>query len=123
MGYGEGIKSISMDDKLVQIRTIPDQTTAEMEKGMLEQNGIKAIIKADPQASGVFMGVFGGFSPMSPWFIYVRETDAQKAKELLGEGQSEVQDERTPITERRKRGLWYMISLVALILALIIILL
>ena len=112
-----------MASKLVQIQTVPDRITAEMEKGMLEQNGVKAMIKADPQASGVFMGVFGGFSPMSPWLIYVKEADAQMAKELLGEDQKGVQRERTPSTARRKRGTWYMISLIALILALFIILL
>ena len=112
-----------MSEKLILLRTVSDRITAEMEKGMLEQSGVKAMIKADAQASGVFMGVFGGFSPMSPWMIYVKETDAQMAKELLGEDQREVQDEKAPGTPRRKRGSWYMISLIALILALLIILL
>ena len=112
-----------MSGKLVLLKTASDRITAEMEKGLLEQNGIKAMIKADPQASGVFMGVFGGFSPMSPWLIYVKETDAPMARDLFKEDQREVQGGRVPSTARRKRGLWYMISLIALILALLVILL
>lgn len=113
----------TMSEKLVLLRTVPDKITAELEKGFLQENGMKAMIKPDPQASGVFMGVFGGFSPMSPWTIYVKETDAQAAKELLGEEQGEAKEERAPATERSKRGVWYMISLIAMILALLIILL
>lgn len=109
-----------MSEKLVLLRTVPDRVTAEMEKSFLQESGVKAMIKADSQASGVFMGVFGGFSPMSPWLIYVMETDVEKARGLIGE---EVQDESPPIIERRKRGTWYMISLIAMIIALLIILL
>jgi hypothetical protein len=117
-GYGK-----FMDEKLVQIRIAPDRPTAELEEGLLKENGIKSMIKADPQASGVFMGVFGGFSPMSPWLIYVKESDVQKARDLLGVEKGGAQTEKTPMRARRKRGLWYMVSLIALIIALLGILL
>ena len=84
-----------MSEEIVLLRTVSDRATAELEKNFLEENGVKSMIKGAPQASGVFMGMFGGFSPMSPWLIYVKEHDRQMARELLGDDQREMQDERS----------------------------
>ena len=69
--------------KLVHIYTVPDKETAELVKGFLKANNIKALIKANPGVGGVFMGSFGARAPFNPWLVYVSEDKVKEAKRLL----------------------------------------
>jgi hypothetical protein len=71
------------DLKLIHIHTTPDQATAELVKGFLESNNIKAFIKANPGPDGAILGEFGGHAPFNPWMIYVSEDKAEEVKKLL----------------------------------------
>lgn len=72
-----------MGKKLVHIYTSPDNMTAELAKGFLKENGIKALIKPNPGPHGAFLGQFGGAPPFDPWLVYVWEDRAEEAKRLV----------------------------------------
>ena len=63
--------------------TAPDKNTAELLKGLLEANGIKTLIEANPGPEGAFMGGYGGSAPFNPWLVYVSAENMSKAKEIL----------------------------------------
>lgn len=71
------------DLNLEHIYTAPDKYTAEIIKGFLESNNIKALIKPNPGPEGAFMGKFGAHAPFNPWLVYVREDRAKEANKLL----------------------------------------
>lgn len=75
-----------MDDlNLVHIYTIPDEATAKLLKNLLESNGIKTLIKANPGPHGAFLGNFGGGALANPWLIYVSKEKAKEAKNILSD--------------------------------------
>ena len=68
---------------LIHIYTAPDKITAELVKGFLKDNHIKALIKANPGPQGAFLGEFGGEPPINPWLVYVLKDKRDEAKEIL----------------------------------------
>ena len=74
-----------MGKKLVHIHTSPDMMTAEVVKGFLKENGIKALIKPNPGPHGAFLGGLGGAPPFDPWLVYVWEDRVEEAMRLVAD--------------------------------------
>lgn len=76
--------TMNKKENLVQVSTVPDGHVAELEKSYLESFGIKVFIQGDSGTTGVFLGAYGTVHAVhAPWLVYVRECDAEKARELL----------------------------------------
>lgn len=65
-------------EPLVHIANAPNEPTARMWMGLLENNGIQATMKG-----GHFLGDMSANSPFLPCEIYVLESDAAEARHFI----------------------------------------
>jgi len=81
-------KSAKDNSSLVHIATAPNETVASMWAGILEENGIPAMLKRDTRS------VIFAFPVNVPCGIYVLGSAAAQAREILGPFvEAENQDE------------------------------
>lgn len=71
------------ESNLAHIHTTPDEITAELVKGFLESNGVKAIIKPNPGPHGAMLGKMGGLPIFNHWLVYVTQNQEKEARALL----------------------------------------
>jgi len=77
----------SREGRLVHVATAPNEIEAQLWKGILEENGIRCMVKV---AEGLNIYV----SPLAlEHRIYVLESDADEAREILGSLTDEPVDE------------------------------
>lgn len=77
-------------ENLIHIYTTPDKVTAQLVKSLLEENGIKTMVKANPGPHGAFFGGFGGAPLINPWLICVSQDKEKQAEEILKNFKPEI---------------------------------
>jgi len=81
-----------MEDKLVTVAQYADYLKAEMDRLLLENNGIKAIVTGDNVAN-----TYAGIPAMMDLELKTLESEAQKAHEIL---ESKPETEQEPEQEQ-----------------------
>lgn len=69
------------DERLVAIGTAPNEIVASLWRGMLEEAGIRSMAKPLGPGAAYFT------TTIVPHKVYVLESDAERAKELLAEAE------------------------------------
>jgi hypothetical protein len=67
-----------LDDKLITIKSFPNEPLASMAQQILADNGIKSILSGE-NAANIYLGLSHVFDVE----LQVRESDAEKALEIL----------------------------------------
>ena len=68
----------TIDEEIVHIATAPNEMVANMWAGILEENGIRCMLKGMGLQASMYA------SPLAvPYEIYVLKSEAEKAKEIL----------------------------------------
>jgi len=83
-----------MADKLITIAKYNDYLQADIDRQLLEDNGIKAAVSG-PSASGVFSGL----PTLSYVELQVFKQDAEKALEILKTSQEQIPSDENPSEE------------------------
>ena len=80
-----------MPDKLITIAKYNDYLSADIDRQILEDNGIKASVSGQSAS-----GVFSGLPTLSYVELQVFKDDADKAREILNEMKEQIPTDETP---------------------------